>query len=111
MPRHQCGVQDVAVVFATEYVRNMTMIAPMDTGFYSGVCESRHPTPCHEHASAASCNGSVSRDMKHRCQWDVSAGLCRPWDICGNSTVDACNRTAIPDPRPGEHPFCSWYPK
>ena len=33
--------QDVAVVFATEYVRNMTMIAPMDTGFYSGVCESR----------------------------------------------------------------------
>lgn len=86
---------DILVIFSTEWVRPMTVIAPMDTGLWTGHCNSsnhqhHHRGPCPTNPKA-SCNSSWGTHGS--CRWNSEGGGgCYDFDDCGNiTTATACS--------------------
>ena len=98
---------DLAIVFATTWVQPMTVIAPMDTGWWTSHCNTtksngggnHRPHACSSNTDAQSCNHSWG--MHGSCGWNAAADACAPFDHCHNSsTQDACKQASHP-PTPG----------
>jgi len=92
---------DIAVVFATQWVKDMTVIAPMDTGWWTGHCNTTRSNGgghrshvCRSNMDAQSCNHSWGEHGS--CGWNAQSGQCAPFDRCRNSTTAAVGGSPSP---------------
>jgi hypothetical protein len=85
---------DIAIVFATDWVRPMTVIAPMDTGWWTNNCNTtksngggHHRHACRANTDPQACDHSWGE--KGACGWNAWSGQCAPFDRCRNSSNPA----------------------
>lgn len=65
----------ISAIFSPDFVRNMTIIAPIDTGAWEGECNSTYgmpghnpatdPTTCARHKNASSYSETIQRLIEH----------------------------------------------
>eukprot|EP01050_Picozoa_sp_SAG11_P003653 SAG11_NODE_212_length_12275_cov_5.098308_9_plen_444_part_00 len=87
---------DVSMVYSPEFVRPMTIIAPMDTGMWTMTCNKSFsfppPPPCSADTNASHCHPDPS-GWGPSCRWinaSGGGGFCAPWGCANGTTEESC---------------------